>query len=431
MFPGFEDFKEKRASITVLGLGYVGLPLAYYLEKKFDVTGFDINGKRVSELLSGNDITGEISKEELASSSLKFTTDASVLKDARVIIATVPTPVNDDKEPDLSIIRASSMTIGKHLSPGTIVVYESTVYPGVTEDICVPILEEASGLKCGVDFKVGYSPERINPSDKEHTLPKITKVVSGMDDQSRDLLGQIYGEIIEAGIYLAPNIKTAEGAKVIENIQRDLNIALMNELSIIFDKLGLDTREVLAAAGTKWNFIKFEPGLVGGHCIGVDPYYLTHRAKEIGYNPDVILAGRSINDRMGAYLAEKFAGMIKGGNRALILGLTFKENIGDIRNTRVVDIHRHLAKLQIEADVYDPHALPEEVEEEYGIRLLENLDGAACYSGIIMAVKHQNFVDMEASALRALCDDAPVFMDVKGVMSRDELTSAGFDYWRL
>lgn len=437
MFPTFEDFRNGTEKIGIVGLGYVGLPLAACFVPLYQTIGFDINETRVKELNRNFDRTEELSSEQLAAFNMEYTHDPSLLADTKLIIVTVPTPINNHKAPDLTPVIKASQTVGKHMRPGTIVVYESTVYPGVTEDICISILEKYSGLNVGKGFKVGYSPERVNPGDKEHTVPKIKKVVSGQDKQSTELIASIYGSVIEAGIHIAPNIKTAEAAKVIENIQRDLNIALINELSLIFNKLGIDTREVLDAAATKWNFIKFEPGMVGGHCIGVDPYYLTYKAEEIGYHPDVILAGRRINDGMGKYIAEQTVKKLieackpVKASRVLIMGITFKENVPDIRNTRVVDIYHELREYGINVSIYDPWADPEEVEHEYGLSLNSDLDGQGPYDAIIAAVKHREFASMSLEVIKAKMTNIPVLIDVKGIYDRQEANSLGILHWRL
>ncbi|MEN6348174.1 MAG: nucleotide sugar dehydrogenase [Syntrophomonas sp.] len=437
MFPVIDDFKSGKAKVALVGLGYVGLPLAICMAPIYSIIGFDINPVRIEELQSNLDRTEEVTKEQLSLANIEYTSNPAKLTEARIIIITVPTPINQHKSPDLTpVIKASEM-VGKYMSKGTVVVYESTVYPGVTEDICVSILEEFSGFKAGVDFKVGYSPERVNPGDKEHTVPKIKKVVSGQDQQSSELLTALYGSVIEAGIHIAPDIKTAEAAKVIENIQRDLNIALVNELALIFNRLGIDTREVLNAAASKWNFIKFEPGLVGGHCIGVDPYYLTYKAEEIGYHPDVILAGRRINDSMGKYIAEQTvkklieAGKPVKSSKVLIMGITFKENLPDIRNTRVVDIFHELKEYGVIPSIFDPWADPEEVKDEYQLDMIKDIDYHAPYDAIVVAVKHREFSDFMLDSLKAYLSPAPVLIDVKGIFDREEAASMGIFYWRL
>jgi UDP-N-acetyl-D-galactosamine dehydrogenase len=433
----FEDLLEGRKPIAVVGLGYVGLSLSVELSKAFkDVVGFDISKKRVEELRQGFDITEEVPSEDLKTAPIKYSADPEDLKKASFIIIAVPTPINSHNFPDLEPLRHASQIVGENLSNGSIVVYESTVYPGVTEEFCAPILERYSGLKLGIDFKVGYSPERVNPGDKEHTLTKIIKVVSGQDEETTDTIAQVYGRIIPAGIFKTKDIRTAEAAKVIENIQRDLNIALMNELSIIFHRLGLDSREVFDAASTKWNFLRFEPGLVGGHCIGVDPYYLTFKAQELGYHPEVILAGREINDFMGKYIAEQTvkqlikAGKSVKGAKVLILGITFKEDIKDIRNSRVVDIVNELKEYGVEVFVHDPYALRDEVRNEYNIELLNDLDGLKV-DGIIAAVKHREYIEKGVEGLTGVAENPCILMDVKGIYNREMAEGYKFLYWRL
>lgn len=437
MFPPYDDFINGREKIAIVGLGYVGLPLAVCFSEAFNVIGFDINETRVKELIQYFDRTREVDHEQLASVKIDYTANPEALSTARIIIVTVPTPINNHKMPDLTPVIAASEMVGTYMSEGTVVVYESTVYPGVTEDICVPILENKSGLKVGIGFKAGYSPERVNPGDKEHAVPRIIKVVSGQDPQSTELLAKIYGKVIKAGIHIAPDIKTAEAAKVIENIQRDLNIALINELAIIFNKLGIDTRDVVDAAATKWNFIKYEPGMVGGHCIGVDPYYLTYKAEEIGYHPDVILAGRRINDGMGKYIAEQTVKKLieackpVKNSRVLILGITFKENIPDIRNTRVVDVFHELKEYGVIPHIYDPLADPVEVEEEYGLKLINGIESSGPYDAIIAAVRHQEFAGYGIDYLTGIMKNNPVIIDVKGMYDRNKAKEAGIIYWRL
>jgi UDP-N-acetyl-D-galactosamine dehydrogenase len=434
-----EDFlKNGKEKIAIVGLGYVGLPLAVLFDTKFNVIGFDINPERIKELKQGFDRTKEVEKEKLLNCQIEFTDNPEKLKEARVIIITVPTPVDKHNIPDLRPIISATKTVGKYMKKGSIVVYESTVYPGLTEEECVPILQQESGLKWKQDFNVGYSPERVNPGDKNHTIDKIIKVVAGDTPEITEFLAQLYGSVITAGIHKAPNIKTAEAAKVIENTQRDLNIALMNELSIIFNKMGIDTKEVLEAAGTKWNFLKFEPGLVGGHCIGVDPYYLTFKAQAIGYHPEVILAGRRINDYMGKYVAENTvkklikAGKQIKGSKVLILGLTFKENISDIRNTKVIDVVNELKDFGINVYVYDPYAYPEEVKHEYGIDLLEDINSQKPYDAVIVAVRHNVFMqEKDLSFYKNLMNSNPVLIDIKGIYDKEKAIKNGFLYWRL
>ncbi|MFA5812500.1 MAG: nucleotide sugar dehydrogenase [bacterium] len=423
--------------IAVVGLGYVGLPVAVAFGMHDEVVGYDISQRRIDELKKGHDSTGEVLDEDLRSSRILYTADPSHLKNCDFIIVAVPTPIDDAKRPDLTPVIKASETVGRNLSKGAIVVYESTVYPGVTEEICVPILERESGLKGGKDFKVGYSPERINPGDREHTFTKIKKVVSGQDAESLEIVAQVYASVVTAGVHKASSIKVAEAAKVIENTQRDLNLALMNELSVLFNKMDIDTREVLEAAGTKWNFLPFEPGLVGGHCIGVDPYYLTFRAEQIGYHPQVILAGRRINDSMGKHVAEQTvkkliaAGKAIKGSKVLVLGLTFKEDIPDIRNTRVVDIVNELKDYGCEVHVYDPHADHDEVHEEYGLKLLANPADYAPYDGVVVAVKHKQFTELGIDGLKKLAGGPSVLADVKGIYSADDARIHGMTYWRL
>ena len=428
-----------QQKIAVVGLGYVGLPLAIALAKKARVVGFDISRRKVEQLRRGYDATGEVEAAELAQSTIELTDDAARLREASFLIVTVPTPIDDHKKPDLRPVESASRLIGRNLAPGSIVVYESTVYPGVTEDICVPLLEQESGLKCGAGFKVGYSPERINPGDKVHTVDKIVKVVAGQDEETLETVARVYAAVVTAGVHRASSIKVAEAAKVIENTQRDLNIALMNELAIIFNKLDIPTRDVLAAAGTKWNFLNFTPGLVGGHCIGVDPFYLTFKAEEIGYYPQVILAGRRINDGMGKYVAENTgkqlirAGKAVKGARVLVLGLTFKENVPDIRNTKVVDIIAELRDYEVDVLVHDPVADPVEAREEYGLELV-GLDAVGQVDGVVLAVAHQVFRGISVERLHALCGNGNgcgVVVDVKGMLDRPAIESKDIWYWGL
>jgi|Deesub1362A_J573_1020465.scaffolds.fasta_scaffold00173_31 UDP-N-acetyl-D-galactosamine dehydrogenase len=433
----FGELVKGRRCIGVVGLGYVGVPLLVELARRYRVIGFDTDTERVKELSQGIDRTGEAGRRDLRSPNITFTSDPARLREASVIIIAVPTPIDEHKIPDLSPLKSASETVGRNLRRGAVVVYESTVYPGVTEEICVPILEDASGLRCGRDFKVGYSPERVNPGDKAHGLTNIIKVVSAQDRKTLDLLARIYGSVVKAGVYRAPDIKTAEAAKVIENIQRDLNIALVNELAIIFNRMGLDTQEVLKAAQTKWNFLPFQPGLVGGHCIGVDPYYLTFKAQELGYHPEVILAGRRINDNMGFYVAENtikqliHSGRSVKDSRILILGLTFKENIRDTRNSRVIDIYNELRGYGIEVFIHDPYAEKREIEREYRISLLEEIDDKRPYDGIILAVAHRAYRNLSLRYLRGLCNGNPVLIDVKAFFKKEQAIRAGFNYWRL
>jgi len=408
--------------IAVIGLGYVGLPLAVVFGEKRAVVGFDINQTRIDELNAGKDVTREVSADELAAASgLLFCTSADDLAQCQVFIVTVPTPIDEFKRPDLTPLIKASETVGKVLKPGDIVVYESTVYPGATEEVCVPVLERVSGLRFNQDFFAGYSPERINPGDKEHRITTIMKVTSGSTPAVADEVDALYADIITAGTHKASSIKVAEAAKVIENTQRDVNIALMNELSMIFGRLGIDTHDVLAAAGTKWNFMPFKPGLVGGHCIGVDPYYLTHKAQAIGYHPEIILAGRRVNDGMGPHVAaELVKKMIKAGHtvahaRVLVLGFTFKENCPDLRNTRVIDVVRELKEFGCLVDVSDPWVSSEDVEREYGIALVKAAPKGD-YDALILAVPHNEYLGMAAGDFRAYLKEGGVLFDLKGVL---------------
>lgn len=417
--------KVADIKIAVIGLGYVGLPLAVEFSKKVPVVGYDINQVRISELADGFDRTLESSAEELrAASELTFTSNSEDLRQANVYVVTTPTPIDEYKKPDLSIIRAATRTLATTINPGDIVIYESTVYPGVTEDECVPIIEEVSGLKFNTDFFAGYSPERINPGDKVHRLPNIIKVTSGSTPEVAEFVDELYNLIITAGTHRAASIKVAEAAKVIENTQRDVNIALINELAVLFNKMGIDTEDVLKAAGTKWNFLPFRPGLVGGHCIGVDPYYLTHKAQAVGHNPEIILAGRRLNDSMGEYIASRLVKtMLRNSKviqdaRVLILGLTFKENTPDIRNTRVVDIITELEDYGISVDTFDPWADTNEVMEEYGIGLIEK-PKPDTYDAVVVAVAHEQFTQMDPDEIRALCRNTPIIYDLKYVLPRD------------
>jgi len=424
--------EQKQYHLTVIGLGYVGLPLAVEFAKKYPVVGFDINKERIAELRSGNDHTLEITSDHLSSvlkKKLDNTTGLWVsdnlqdIKITNVFIITVPTPVDKYNRPDLTPLVKASETVGKALKKGDIVVYESTVYPGVTEEECVPILEKVSGLTFNKDFYAGYSPERINPGDKEHTVTKIKKITSGSTPEAAIIVNNIYSSIIVAGTHMAPSIKVAEAAKVIENAQRDINIAFINELAKIFNLLNIDTQEVLAAASTKWNFLPFRPGLVGGHCIGVDPYYLAQKAMEVGYHPEIILAGRRLNDGMGAYVAgEVIKLMVKksipvSGSKALILGITFKENCPDVRNTKVIDIIRHLQSYHVQVDIYDPWANPEEVHEEYGVKTVQELPTSQSqYNAVILAVAHKQF---SYEIIKKLCSDHCVLFDVKAHLNKE------------
>ncbi len=407
--------------IAVIGLGYVGLPLAVAISRKFDVVGFDINENRVEELKQGLDRTNEISAEVLADSTLRVTADVSDLAGSMIYVVTVPTPIDQANRPDFTALLSACHVVGETLSEGGVVVFESTVYPGVTEEICGPALEKASGLRCGVDFKLGYSPERINPGDKAHPIEKIVKVVAGQDADTLKRLSSMYGAIIEAGIHEASSIKVAEAAKVIENTQRDVNIALMNEISKICDLVGIRSNDVLAAAGTKWNFLKFYPGLVGGHCIGVDPYYLTAKAEELGYHPEVILSGRRVNDSMGAYVAQRVIKLLADHESPLrharvgILGFTFKENVPDTRNSKVVDIYEELRAFGVSPLVHDPIAEPETVCDEYGIRL-SIMDQFRALDVIILAVAHVQYAELSGKDLSGMLNPGGILIDVKSIV---------------
>jgi len=414
-------FDGKPAKIAVIGLGYVGLPLAVALAQVYDVTGFDIDASRIAELREGHDRTRETSAEDFASArSLAFTDVEGELSGCNVFIVTVPTPIDRHKRPDLTALLSASRTVGRVVSAGGVVVFESTVYPGATEDDCVPVIEATSGLVFNRDFFAGYSPERANPGDRQHRLSTIVKVTSGSTPQAAEFVDQLYAAVVPAGTHRASSIRVAEAAKVIENTQRDLNIALINEFALIFNRLGIDTQEVLAAAGTKWNFLKFTPGLVGGHCIGVDPYYLTSKAEEAGYHPQVILAGRRINDGMGGYIAQELIKtMIRReipvrGARVLVMGLAFKENCPDLRNTRVIDIVRELAEYEVEVDIYEPWADPAEARDEYGVELVSHLKAGA-YDAVVVAVAHSEFREMGVEAIRGLGKPNAVLYDVKAV----------------
>jgi UDP-N-acetyl-D-galactosamine dehydrogenase len=424
-----------QEQIAVIGLGYVGLPLAVALAKKFDTLGFDINPRRIEELRDGLDRTGEVAADQLKASSLQLSADAGSLAGRTVYIVTVPTPINEANRPDLSALLNACALVGPALSIGAVVVFESTVYPGLTEEICGPALEKSSGLRCGVDFKLGYSPERINPGDKDHPIEKIVKVVAGQDTDTLARLVGVYGAIVEAGIHQAPTIKVAEAAKVIENTQRDVNIALMNEISKICELAGIRTADVLAAAGTKWNFLNFNPGLVGGHCIGVDPYYLTAKAQELGYHPEVILSGRRVNDSMGPYVARRLIKMLAAhdvppaGLRVGILGLTFKENVPDIRNSKVVDIVRELRSFGVEPLVHDPFARAEATAEELGVELspIENLRDL---HALVLAVPHAAYNELGANKVSEMIGQSGLFIDVKSRFQPTDLRS-DIRYWSL
>lgn len=457
----YSKLVNKEVKLSLVGLGYVGMPIAVAFAKRVDVIGFDINEEKIGLYKKGIDPTKEVGNEVIKQTTVDFTTNPARLKEAKFHIVAVPTPVKDDHTPDLTPLKSASRTLGRNLTKGSIVVFESTVFPGATEDICIPILEEESGLKAGVDFKVGYSPERINPGDKVHRLETIVKVVSGQDEDSLETIAKVYELVVDAGVYKAESIKVAEAAKVIENSQRDINIAFMNELSIIFNKMGIDTKAVLEAAGTKWNFLKFSPGLVGGHCIGVDPYYLTYKAEQMGYHSQIILSGRQINDDMGKYVAENTVKrMIKAnkqinGSRVAIFGVTFKENTPDVRNTKVIDVINELEEYGVEVLVVDPVADEDDLLNEFGIKLskindIENVDA------VVFAVPHDEFKEIQLSDIKHFyrtnysslniaarevaatteqainnVEDGYVLVDIKGMFNRQEAENVGYDYWRL
>ena len=425
--------------LSLIGLGYVGMPIAVAFSKKVKVIGYDLNPKKIELYKNGIDPTREVGDEAIKSCTVDFTSDETKLREAKFHIVAVPTPVCDDHTPDLSPVEGASRILGRNLTKGSVVVYESTVYPGVTEDICVPILEKESGLKCGVDFKIAYSPERINPGDKVHRLETITKIVSGMDEETLDTVAKVYELVVEAGVHRAESIKVAEAAKVIENSQRDINIAFMNELSIIFNKMGIDTQSVLRAAGTKWNFLKFFPGLVGGHCIGVDPYYLTYKAEQLGYHSQVILAGRRINDDMGKYVAENCVkNLIKAdlpvkNAKVAILGFTFKENCPDARNTKIIDIYNELLDYGIKAIISDPTADADEAKRLYGVDFADIKD-VRDVDAVIIAVAHDEFRSLDSEAIGSFYNaqnTTRVLLDIKGILDRKAYQELGYCYWRL
>ncbi len=433
----YERIVSGEEKISLVGLGYVGMPIAVAFAKKIKVIGYDLNEKKIELYRSGIDPTNEVGNEAIKNATVEFTSDETRLREAKFHIVAVPTPVHDDHTPDLTPVEGASRILGRNLTKGSIVVYESTVYPGVTEEICVPILEAESGLKCGVDFKVGYSPERINPGDKVHRLETITKIVSGMDEESLDMIAKVYELVVEAGVHRASSIKVAEAAKVIENSQRDINIAFMNELSIIFNKLGIDTKSVLEAAGTKWNFLKFYPGLVGGHCIGVDPYYLTYKAEQVGYHSQIILSGRRINDDMGKYVAENAVKNLIAADkpvrnaRVAILGFTFKENCPDTRNTKIIDIVNELREYGIEPIIADPTADADEAKRLYGIEFVD-MNSMKNMDAVILAVAHTEFKRLTKDDIDTMYSEGKkVLVDVKGILNRKEYETAGYSYWRL
>ena len=435
----YEKIVAGEEKISLVGLGYVGMPIAVAFARKVKVVGFDLNEAKINMYKSGIDPTKEVGNEAIKNTTVEFTADETKLKEARFHIVAVPTPVNDDHTPDLSPVEGASKILGRNLTKGSIVVFESTVYPGVTEDICVPILERESGLKCGVDFKIGYSPERINPGDKVHRLETITKIVSGMDDETLETVAKVYELVVEAGVHRAESIKVAEAAKVIENSQRDINIAFMNELSIIFNRMGIDTKSVLEAAGTKWNFLKFYPGLVGGHCIGVDPYYLTYKAEELGYHSQIILSGRRVNDDMGKYVAESLVkNLIKAdinvkNAKVGILGFTFKENCPDTRNTKVIDIYKELKEYGINSMVVDPVADADEAKRLYGISF-SKMEDIKDMDAVIIAVCHKEFESLDETFIDGFFSNnkTKVLLDLKGILNRKTYKEKkDYIYWRL
>lgn len=436
----YEKIVNKEEKIAVIGLGYVGMPIAVAFAKKVNVIGFDVNENKIELYKTGIDPTNEVGDEVIKETTVEFTSDAEKLKEAKFHIVSVPTPINADKTPDLNPIEGVSKTIGGNLTKGSIVVFESTVYPGVTEDVCIPILEKESGLKCGIDFKVGYSPERINPGDKVHRLENIIKIVSGLDNESLEEIAKIYELVVEVGVHRASSIKVAEAAKVVENSQRDINIAFMNELAMVFDRMGIDTNEVVEAMNTKWNALKFTPGLVGGHCIGVDPYYFVYEAEKLGYHSQIILSGRKINDGMGKFVADAIikklilANKVVKKAKVVILGLTFKENTPDIRNSKVMDIINSLKEYGIEPIVIDPEADVKEAKHEYGIDLIDikDVNNVDC---LVLAVGHDKFKKLSIDKLDSLygdfSNDEKVLIDVKSMFDRSEIVELGYSYWRL
>ncbi|MCI9134235.1 MAG: nucleotide sugar dehydrogenase [Lachnospiraceae bacterium] len=434
----YEKLMAKEETLSLIGLGYVGMPIAVEFAKRgIKVVGFDLNAKKIAMYQAGVDPTREVGNEEIKNTTVLFTSEEKDLRSARFHIIAVPTPVHEDHTPDLTPVEGAAAILGRNLSKGSVVVFESTVYPGVTEEICVPILERESGLKCGVDFKVGYSPERINPGDKVHRLSTITKIVSGMDEETLELVAKVYELVVDAGVHRAESIRVAEAAKVIENSQRDINIAFMNELSIIFNRMRIDTQAVLKAAGTKWNFLKFYPGLVGGHCIGVDPYYLTYKAEELGYHSQIILSGRRINDDMGKYVAENVvknliqADKAVRGARVAILGFTFKENCPDTRNTKVIDIVKELKEYGIEPVIADPAADAAEAKRLYEIDFVE-MSAVKDMDAVVLAVAHREFTVFTREEMDGFFGAGErVLLDLKGILNRKEYEEAGYSYWRL
>lgn len=433
----YEKLINREEKLSLVGLGYVGMPIAVAFSKKINVVGFDLNSKKIEMYKNGKDPTHEVGDEAIKLSTVDFTDDEKKLREAKFHIVAVPTPVNEDHTPDLTPVEGASRILGRNLTKGSVVVFESTVYPGVTEDVCVPILEKESGLKCGEDFKIGYSPERINPGDKIHRLETITKIVSGMDSETLECIAKVYELVVDAGVYKASSIKVAEAAKVIENSQRDINIAFMNELSIIFNKMGIDTKSVLEAAGTKWNFLNFKPGLVGGHCIGVDPYYLTYKAEMLGYHSQIILSGRRINDDMGKYCAENCVKNLIAVDKNVknakvaILGFTFKENCPDTRNTKIIDIVNELKEYGINPVIADPQADSDEAKKLYGVEFVD-MKTIKDMDAVILAVAHSEFNNITIGQMdKFFGNGKKVLLDLKGLLNRNEYESAGYSYWRL
>lgn len=434
----FKEVNKEDLCISVVGLGYVGMPLAITFAEKYKVIGFDTNSEKITKYKEGIDVTNEVGNDILRNTKCNFTNDEKELKKANFYVIAVPTPIKSDRSPDLEQVISASKIVGRNLNKNSIVVYESTVYPGVTEDICVPILEKESNLKCGIDFKVGYSPERINPGDKVHTLKTIKKIVSGMDDESLEIIAEIYGSIIDKGVYKAKTIKIAEAAKVIENSQRDINIAFMNELSMVFDKMGIDTKSVIEAASTKWNFLKFTPGLVGGHCIGVDPYYFIYKAEQLGYHSQIVLSGRKINDDMPKYVVENIIKkMIEAdkkikGSKVLVMGVTFKEDCNDVRNSKVINIIRELKEYGIRVQVVDPVADLKEVYEKYKLEVC-NFNEVKDEDAIVIAVAHKEFKEMNIADIESKFNPKNknnILIDIKGIIEKDMLSNNTI-YWRL
>ena len=431
----FNKLLDKSEKIAVVGLGYVGLPLANLFSKKYDVIGFDVNAEKIELYRQGIDVTCELDENELTDSSIHFTSDENELKNASFFVVAVPTPINEEKNPDFKFVVSASEIIARNLKKGSIIVYESTVYPGVTEELCIPILEDISGLKCGADFKVGYSPERINPGDKNNPIENITKIVSGMDEESLETISKVYDTVLNNGVHEAPSIKVAEAAKIVENVTRDVNIALVNELAMIFNNMGINTLDVIEAAGTKWNFQKYYPGLVGGHCIGIDPYYLIFKSKKLQFNPKLIEISREINENLKDFIVKNIIYLlvendvqIKGSN-LLVMGITFKENCNDIRNSKVVDILDELKKLGVELTVYDPHADEVEVKNEYDISLVDDYDGK--YDAMLFAVAHDEFKSMSLDEMRQLSKAKPIIIDLKSIFTLKNQSPDEISYWSL